>query len=451
MQSKNRTLRFVFLNCCAVALILNFGLLVLPTAIQAQSFGSLDRERGQMMLDTIKDELKKNYYDPNFHGMNLDTRFKEADAKIKQSTSMGQMLGLIAQVLIELNDSHTFFLPPGRSYRTDYGWLMQMVGDKCYIVGVKPGSNAEALGVRPGDEIYSIDGFGPSRDNMWKIQYSYNALRPRPAVRLVVIKPDGQEKELEVQAKIDKMKRVINLSGDDDGFDIWELDRQEQAEARLNRHRYTELGKDLLVWKMPAFDLEDSQVDSMVAKFKKRQGVIFDLRGNGGGYEQTLLRLLGHLFDHDVKLGEVKRRKETKPVTAKTRGNDAFAGKVVVLIDSDSGSAAELFARVIQLEKRGVVIGDRSAGAVMRAIHHPHQLGTDTVIPYSVSITDSDLFMTDGKSLEQVGVTPDETKLPQPSDLAAKRDPVLAYAITLLGGTTTPEVAGAMFPREWRK
>jgi len=93
------------------------------------------------MLDTIKDELKRNYYDPAFHGMNLDTRFKEADAKIKQSTSMGQVLGIIAQVLIELNDSHTFFLPPGRSSRTDYGWVMQMIGEKCYVVAVKPGSD----------------------------------------------------------------------------------------------------------------------------------------------------------------------------------------------------------------------------------------------------------------------------------------------------------------------
>jgi C-terminal processing protease CtpA/Prc len=59
--------------------------------------------------------------------------------------------------------------------------------------------------------------------------------------------------------------------------------------------------------------------------------------------------------------------------------------------------------------------------------------------------------MADGQSLEHVGVVPDEIKLPQPADMAARRDPVLAYAITLFGGKTTPEMAGAMFPREWRK
>lgn len=451
MYSNSSTLRFVSITCGAVALILGLLVLVLPAPVQAQSFGSLDRERGQSMLDTIKNELKKNYYDPNFHGMNLDTRFKEADAKIKQSTSLGQMFGIIAQVLLELNDSHTFFIPPGRAFRTDYGWLMQMIGDKCYVSAVKPGSDAEAKGLRPGDEIYSIDGFGPSRDSLWKIQYTYNALRPRPVVRLVVIKPDGQENEIEVKAKIEQLKRKLDLTMWDGGMDVANLVREGENEEQFRRHRYAELGQNLFVWKMRAFDLEDSRVDDMAAKFKKREAVILDMRGNGGGYEQTLLRLLGHFFDHDVKLGDLMRRKDTKPITAKTRGSNPFTGKVVILIDSASGSAAELFARVIQLEKRGIVIGDRSAGAVMRSIHHPHEIGTDVVIPFGVSITDSDLLMTDGKSLEHDGVTPDEIKLPKPADLFAKRDPVLAYAITLLGGTTTPELAGAMFPLQWRK
>lgn len=59
--------------------------------------------------------------------------------------------------------------------------------------------------------------------------------------------------------------------------------------------------------------------------------------------------------------------------------------------------------------------------------------------------------MKDGQSLERIGVTPDEIKLPVPADLAAKRDPVLAYAASLLGVTLTPEKAGALFPLEWRK
>ena len=360
---------------------------------------------------------------------------------------MGQILGIIAQALIDLKDSHTFFMPPPRPSETDYGWQMQMVGEKCYVVAVKPGSDAEAKGLKEGDEIYSIDGFEPTRDNMWKIQYFYNALRPKPGMQLVVIKPTGQEQQLDVMAKITDGKRVTDLTGDD----VNDFIRKMENERRLRRHRYYEVGSDLFIWNMPSFDLEESRVDEMAGKFRKSKALILDLRGNGGGYELTLLRLLGNLFDHDVKVGELKRRSETKPIQAKTRGGDAFAGKLIVLIDSQSGSAAELLARIVQLEKRGIVIGDRSAGAVMRSKPHWYELGVDTVIPYGVSITDADIIMSDGKSLERVGVVPDQIMLATAVDMAAKRDSVLSHASLLAGVTLPPEKAGALFPIEWRK
>ena len=59
--------------------------------------------------------------------------------------------------------------------------------------------------------------------------------------------------------------------------------------------------------------------------------------------------------------------------------------------------------------------------------------------------------MADGKSIEHVGVTPDEIKLPAAADLAGQRDPVLAYAASLVGVIVTAEKAGSFFPIEWRK
>ena len=87
----------------------------------------------------------------------------------------------------------------------------------------------------------------------------------------------------------------------------------------------------------------------------------------------------------------------------------------------------------------------------MRSKQYSHELGVETVVPYGVSITDADVVMGDGKSLEHVGVIPDEVKLPTALDMQAKRDPVLAYAISLLGGNISPEKAGTLFPIEWRK
>jgi C-terminal processing protease CtpA/Prc len=430
----------------SMTLLLLAGLLCIVPGQQLAS--SIDRDRGSVMLRTIKEDLKKNYYDPAYHGMDLEARFKTSEAKMKEATSLGQIFGIIAQTLIDLDDSHTFFLPPGRANTVEYGWQMQMVGEKCFVIAVKPGSDAEAKGLRVGDEIYSMDGFGPARENFWKLQYTYRTLRPQPGVRLVVIKPDGKESQLDVLAKVKQGKRLLDLT---EGSDIFDLIRESENEDRLHRHRYIEMNEDVFIWKMPQFDVPKEKVDDFVGKFRKRKGIVMDLRGNSGGYEETLLRLLGNFFDHDVKIGDLKRRKEEKPLTAKTTGKEIFAGNLVVLIDSESGSAAELFARVVQLEKRGTVIGDRSAGAVMRAKSYSHQMGADVIVPYGVSITDADIIMTDGKSLEGIGVVPDETKLPTAADLAAKRDPVLAYALSLLGAKVTPEVAGGFFPLEWRK
>jgi len=403
------------------------------------------------MLGTVKDDLKKNYYDPSYHGMELEASFKTADEKLKTATSLGQLFGVIAKVLMDLGDSHTFFIPPGRAARTEYGWQAQMIGDKCYVIAVKPDSDADKKGMTLGDQVVAVDGVRLTRQNMWTFQYLYHALRPQPGMRLQLVKPDGSQQQVAVLAKVEQRKRMINLSGDDAGNDIFDLLREEENESHLHRHRYIELGDDLLIWKMPAFDLEKGKVDELADKIRKRKALILDLRGNGGGAEETLLRLLGNLFDHDVKVGDLKARKDAKPIVAKSRGNNAFTGKLVVLIDSESGSASEVFARVVQLEKRGIVIGDVSSGAVMRARHFDHEVGVDVVVPYGVSITEADIVMADGKSLEHVGVTPDEIKLPKAADLAAQRDPVLAYAVSLVGVTMTAEKAGRFFPIEWRK
>lgn len=136
------------------------------------------------------------------------------------------------------------------------------------------------------------------------------------------------------------------------------------------------------------------------------------------------------------------RRDERKPIVAGTHGH-CFAGKLLVLVDSSSVSAAELFARVVQIEKRGIVLGDLSAGRVMGTKFYSYEPGV------GAEITEADVIMTDGKSLEHVGVTPDEVVLPTTADLTEGRDPILARAAETLGVKLSPESAGKMFPYEW--
>jgi C-terminal processing protease CtpA/Prc len=428
---------------------LTFSLwLLFSQPVKAQPDLNFQRERARAMLKVIKDDVKKNYYDPNFHGIDLEERFKTADEKIKEAQSVGQIFGVIGQTLIEFNDSHTFFLPPGRVNQTEYGFQMRASGDKVYISAVKPGSDAETKGLKVGDEVLAVNGFTPSRDDLWKLTYMFYTLRPQPGLRLVLKAPEGQQRQLDVLAKVKQGKFLTDLT---QGNDIWDLIREEQAEDRLDRQRYVEVGNDLLIWKMPNFAVSEDEIDGMMGKVRKREMLILDLRGNPGGYVKTLEWFAGYFFEKEIKIADLKGRKEMKPQMTRPHGGRTYNGKLIVLVDSRSGSAAEIFARLIQLEKRGTVVGDRSAGAVMQSRQYSHEMGTDTVIFYGASITNADVVMSDGKSLENAGVTPDELSLPSAKDMAAGRDTVLARAAQLLGVEIAPEKAGTFFPLEWRK
>jgi carboxyl-terminal processing protease len=414
-----------------------------------QTLSKNDREAGRIMLHNIKDSIKKNYYDSNFHGINLDETFKTADEKINQATSNGQLFGIIAQAVRSLNDSHTNFIPPPRAMRVNYDWQVQMIGGHCYITAVKPGTDAEAKGLKPGDILHVVDGYKITQENFELFNYLYNFLQPKPELSVVVQSPGDQPRRVDFHASARQGKKALDLLSDTGG-DYYDLLRESQEYERINEHRLKGFGDDLYIWKMPEFNLSVGQVNELMGKANKYKTLIIDVRGNSGGYVDTLLQVIGNLFDHDVKVGDRKKRKETKAMIAKTRGHDIFGGQVIVLVDNGSASAAELLSRVIQLEKRGTVIGDHSAGAVMEAKRYPFALGEGNVTFYSASITDADIIMIDGASLEHIGVTPDKVLLPTGADLRDQLDPVLAYAASLAGVKMEPKEAGALFPIRWK-
>jgi hypothetical protein len=67
-----------------------------------------------------------------------------------------------------------------------------------------------------------------------------------------------------------------------------------------------------------------------------------------------------------------------------------------------------------------------------------------------VSVNDADLVMADGKFREGLGVSPDELLLPTAEDLRAQKDPVLARAVAVAGGSLDPAEAGKLFPFKWK-
>lgn len=428
------------------ALIAVVGLLT--TNGWCQKITSIDRDRAQSMLQQISSDIKKHYYDPKFHGVNWDAKVEEMKQKINAADSANHALSEVAAALDSLNDSHTFFLPPAHANRFDYGWQAQVIGDRCFVLRVRPGSDAEKKGVKPGDELVALNGFAPNRDNLWRMQYIFNMLRPQPTLRLDLRDPAGKQRQLDVVTTMIEKKRVTDLTAAGGGGDIWDLIRQEENAEHLGRSRFAELGDDVGILKFPGFFFSESEIDSMIGKARKHKALILDLRGNPGGSTEVLKYLIAGFFENEVKIGDRIGRSEHKPMIAKNHGHP-FTGKLVVLVDSKSASAAELFARVVQIEKRGTVIGDRSSGSVMEAKRYNYKCGTDIVVFYGASITDADIVMTDGKSLEHNGVLPDEFVLPSPEDLANGRDPVLAHAVEGVGGKLNPEAAGKLFPYEW--
>lgn len=418
--------------------------LAVSPLVNAQGLDRFDRDNARAMLKAIKDDLKKNYYDPSLRGMDLEPRFKQAEESISAATTRDQLMVIVAQTMLDLNDSHTFFVPPPRAAKIQYGWEMRVIGDSAFITAVKPKSDAEAKGVKPGDEVLSVDGYRPTRQNMWKMYYRYYTLMPARGMKLVVQSPgDAQPRELDIAAKIERTANVTD----------WEkiFARALREEWDIYHDRAYEVGdKELFIWQMPTFGVEESHIDDIMRRASSFKALIIDLRNNSGGYVKAMERLTGYFFDKDLKIADLKGRKEEKPMLAKTRGGDVFKGKLVVLVDSESASASEVFARVIQLQKRGVVVGDRSSGAVMQAKYYDHQTGVGSILYFGASVTNADFLMSDGKSLENTGVTPDEVKIPSGADIAAGRDPVLSFAASLVGVTIDPEKAGKLFPKEWR-
>src|SRR5215831_18661727 len=290
------------------------GMVVLAPFAQAQQpMSAFDRGRALDMLITISNDVKKHYYDPKFHGVDFEAKVMEAKQQIEKSTSFNMAMSPLAAVLDTLNDSHTFFLPPQHSYRHTYGMQYQFIGNRCLVTQVRPQSDAAAKGVKPGDEILEINGYAVNRDDLWKIQYVFTALRPQPGLRLTLQDPTGAQRKVDVAAKIRETKRVTDLTGEGGASDIWDLVRQEETEEHLMRARSIEYGDKVTVIKVPEFSFTALEVEGMLSKAHRHDNLILDLRGNPGGAVDTLRYMVGGMFDKEIKIADRVGRKNSKP------------------------------------------------------------------------------------------------------------------------------------------
>lgn len=395
------------------------------------------------MLDEIKDIMKEHYYDPKFKGIDLKARIETAKERVKTLQFNWQMYRVIAQVLLEMDDSHTFFRLPPRSDHFRYGIGWQMIGNKCFVTFVKKDSDAFEKGIEVGDEVIALRNFTPTRADLWKMEYVIYQLDPSNVMTLKIKKLDGTEKSVAIMAK--------TLTDKEWKAEIKE--RKEKLKARKEKDEFEpfkcqEVNAELIACRLETFIVEKKDIDKMMKRASKYPKLILDLRQNGGGFVSIEEYLLSHFFDQQVKIADVVTRKKAE--VRKTQVLDAnrrYKGEVAVLVDSESGSAAEMTARVLQLEKRAKIYGDLSAGAVLTSIRVPftNMLNMDTYFAYnlySMSVTVADVIMSDGTRLEKTGVAPDFPVKPTGMALKQKMDPALSYTAANMGVTISPADAG---------
>ena len=151
-------------------------------------------------------------------------------------------------------------------------------------------------------------------------------------------------------------------------------------------------------------------------------GLIVDLRWNGGGLADQMKRIAAALMGAGVLVGSIVERSGQSEMRSSTY-TKRYTGPLVVLVGPLSGSASEILAAAVQDQKRGRLVGRMTNGSVLQS--------QQFALPDSgyVQVPISNYFRNDGRRIEGVGVEPDVWILPTLDDVRAKRDPVLDRAL----------------------
>ena len=174
----------------------------------------------------------------------------------------------------------------------------------------------------------------------------------------------------------------------------------------------------------------DKQILSSIRKFernKKIEGYVLDLRNNPGGLLTQAINITD-FFLNDGEIVSTKGRNVSETRKFFARKGDETKGKpLVVLINNGSASASEIFAGALKDHKRAIILGENSYG----------KGSVQSVIPLNngggMRLTISKYYLPSGKSISEVGVTPDilveETE--DEFKINSAKDNQLNYAIKL--------------------
>jgi carboxyl-terminal processing protease len=389
---------------------------------------SLGTERGEMkmILNVVSKDLEKNFYDPGMKGLDWKALTEDSRQKIDNANSVADMMRAIFILVEKLGDSHTRFLPPSRNIRYLFGFNAKPVGDAIRVYEVKEKGAAELAGIKVGDRIVSVNGFRADRGIYDLMLWDFKVIRNAPMLDLVL--QTDEETPRKVRLEASKKVESVVLDFSREGNDIWDLIRELEKQESWHYRSF----KDGIGYvQIRAFDYEHEDFfNSLIEKANATKTVILDLRSNGGGAEDTLKAFAGNFEGEQVVMGDIKGRKKDEQLVVKPR-RPHYDMPMFILIDSETGSAAEMFAKHFQLRKKAVVIGERSSGRVTRSIYYPEHIGTDRVIPFGVQIGMSRFVFPDGTELEKNGVIPDVPCVLTGKQMREDRDACMWKAVEL--------------------
>jgi carboxyl-terminal processing protease len=322
-------------------------------------------------------------------------------------------------MLASLDDNHTTFIE-----RDDYRRMSENTyvgigvrlsqpepGQAPVVVEVFRGSPAAQSNIKVGDRIESVDGTATAGAPLTEI---VKQIRGAPGTR--------------VQIGISRRAQSERLTAD-----------VNRAAVEPRRVEGGPLGSGMGYVKIRGFTAD---VPNQVFDFLNRhrtaglRGLILDLRGNTGGALNAVGNVGGAFFPGKPLGISVGRDGAQEPIRAEGRklsGDDP----IVVLIDRDTGSGAEILAAAMREHQVAVIVGTNSAGSV--GIAQVHQLPDGS----AVQITERRLVTPSGQRLDRVGVKPDievPTTIP---DLEAGKDPPLERAIQYIQQNLRPAAAAS--------
>ena len=148
----------------------------------------------------------------------------------------------------------------------------------------------------------------------------------------------------------------------------------------------------------------DKQFLKSVKEFEKKpkiKGYVLDLRNNPGGLLTQAINITD-FFLEDGEIVSTKGRKVSETRKFFARKGDEVKGKpIIVLINNGSASASEIFAGALKDHKRAIILGENSYG----------KGSVQSIIPLTngggMRLTISKYYLPSGKSISEVGVTPD--------------------------------------------